>query len=96
MYFRSTVFLLLLLSCGYARAQYVSRGSDPASVTWSHIRTPHFDVIFPDSARGEGERFARLLSRVYLPGSATLGFTPRRTPVILHPYNLQSNGMVVW
>jgi hypothetical protein len=33
---------------------------------------------------------------VYLPGSATLGFTPRRTPVILHPYNLQSNGMVVW
>lgn len=96
MFFRAAAFLLLLLSCGYARAQYVSRGSDPAGVTWSYIRVPHFDVIFPDSARGEGERFARLLGRVYLPGSATLGFAPRRTPVILHPYNLQSNGMVVW
>ena len=96
MFFRSAVFLLLLLSCGYARAQYVSRGADPAGVTWSYIRAPHFDVIFPDSARGEGERLTRLLSRVYLPASATLGFTPRRVPVILHPYNLQSNGMVVW
>ncbi|MDR3365864.1 MAG: hypothetical protein LBO71_02720, partial [Prevotellaceae bacterium] len=51
---------------------------------------------FPDSARGQGERFARLLHRVYLPASATLGFAPRSVPVILHPLNLQSNGMVVW
>jgi hypothetical protein len=57
---------------------------------------PHFDVIFPNSIRGQGEHFSRLLSKVYLPTSATLGFRPRKIPVILHPYNLQSNGMVVW
>jgi hypothetical protein len=93
---RHIAFSLLLLSCGYAQGQYVSQGADPADLTWSYIRTPHFDVIFPDSIRRQSEHFTRLLSRVYFPASASLGFAPRRIPVILHPHNLQSNGMVVW
>ncbi|MDR1342158.1 MAG: hypothetical protein LBK18_02755 [Prevotellaceae bacterium] len=93
---RYAILLFLLLSCRYAQAQYVSQGADPANATWSHIRTPHFDVIFPDSTRSQGERFSRLLEKVYLPVSTSLGFRPRKVPVILHPYNLQPNGMVVW
>ncbi|MDR3189029.1 MAG: hypothetical protein LBT94_07595 [Prevotellaceae bacterium] len=93
---RFAVIFLLVLSVFRAQAQYVSQGVDPAGEAWSHIRTPHFDVIFPDSARRQGEHFTRLLNRVYLPASSSLGFAPRRIPVILHPYNLQSNGMVVW
>ncbi|MDR1021960.1 MAG: hypothetical protein LBL94_01605 [Prevotellaceae bacterium] len=87
---------LSAVSCSYAQAQYISLGADPAGATWSHIRTPHFDVIFPDSAHRQGEHFSRLLERVYLPVSTTLGFRPRKIPIIVHPYNLQSNGMVVW
>ncbi|MDR0711426.1 MAG: hypothetical protein LBF67_03645 [Prevotellaceae bacterium] len=93
---RSTALFLFMLSLSCAQAQYVSQGADPAGTTWSYIRTPHFNVIFPDSARRQGEHFTRLLDKIYFPASATLGFAPRRVPVILHPYNLQSNGMVVW
>lgn len=96
MFLRVFAIFLLLLGCGRVEAQYISRGTDPAGITWSHIRAPRFDVIFPDSARRQGEYFARLLSKAYLPASATLGHAPRRVPVILHPFNLQSNGMVVW
>ncbi len=86
----------LLLFFSAVRAQYVSNGTDPASATWSHIRGDHFDVIFPDSIRAQSEHFMRLLNKVYAPASASMGYRPRRIPVILHPYNLQSNGMVVW
>jgi hypothetical protein len=71
-------------------------GNDPDGTTWSHISSSHFDVIFPDSIRDQGEHFSRLLNRVYIPASRSLSYLPRKVPVIMHPYNLQSNGMVVW
>ncbi|MDR2938233.1 MAG: hypothetical protein LBU92_04765 [Prevotellaceae bacterium] len=77
-------------------AQYVSNGTEPARTRWSHIGSAHFDVIFPDSILAQGTHFTRLLSKVYAPVSASLNYQPRRIPVILHPYNLRSNGMVVW
>ncbi len=90
------VFVALLLLSLTSRAQYVNNGTDPASATWSHVTNQHFDVIFPDSIRAQGEHFMRLLNKVYVPTSADMNYQPRRIPVIMHPYNLQSNGMVVW
>jgi len=89
--------ILLLLTTVPASAQYVLSGSDPASLRWSRLKGEHFDIIYPTSIDS--------LARVYLYSlEKTRGIdleglrnieTPHM-PVILHPYNMYSNGSVTW
>ena len=87
---------VLLLAVLPASAQYVLTGSAPASTRWSQIKGEHFDVIFPAELDS--------LARVYLytfEKTRTATLTGLKTdtphmPIILHPYQMNSNGMVAW
>ena len=87
----------LLLLAAPASAQYVLSGSDPASLRWRQIKGDHFDIIYP----AETDSLARLYlysfektRSIDLAGLRDIK-TPRM-PIILHPYNMYSNGMVTW
>lgn len=75
--------------------QYYDSGQERFG-QWSLIETEHFKVLFPSAQRSEGLRYAGLLEQNYLTGGKTLGYQPRKIPVILHSQTAVANGMVNW
>jgi hypothetical protein len=86
----TTVFFLL--SPGLF-SQYYSIGTDPASVKWKIIKTPHFKVIYPENFGEYSQYLANGFEYIYDPVSRTLGSHPLRTPVIIHNRSTVSNGL---
>ncbi|KAA6319798.1 hypothetical protein EZS27_030347, partial [termite gut metagenome] len=89
-------FILLFISVNI-QAQFVNYGSDPARFKWNIVRTQHYKLIYPHGIDSTARRYATLLETVYPYLGKTIG-TPQRNafPVILHPANMLSNGMVAW
>ncbi|MDR2563316.1 MAG: hypothetical protein LBC98_05170 [Prevotellaceae bacterium] len=87
--------LLLITNAIYA--QFVDYGSDPARLKWREINTEHYRVIYPSENSNQAHRYAILLETIYPHERKTMK-TKRssRIPVIIHPYNILSNGMVSW
>ncbi len=90
------ITILLLLVGLFAKGQYVSYGTDPWGQQWRQIKTPHFQVIYPKALDSMAQRYTWLLDSSYTLGSRSIGHKPVRIPVILHPDNVNSNGVVVW
>jgi hypothetical protein len=94
---RLCLSILALLFCWSTEAQYVDYGEDPARLKWYQINTEHYRVIYPKGNEARANRYANILETVYPHIRNTL--TAKRSstiPVILHPYNISSNGMVSW
>lgn len=97
---KNLLFLVAAFLCAmlpeHADAQYYSIGNNPASVKWDYIITPHYKFIYPREMDSLARNYASLMescrSRVVRP----LGIDPEPLPVVLHPYNAASNGLVVW
>lgn len=93
--------LSMLLFATTAWAQFYLTGDNPAKTRWNQVETENFKLIYPrglDSlARVYGRELEKWRTPVgqsihYLPGEYTRG----KMPVILHPYNSDSNGSVAW
>ncbi|WP_372772321.1 TolB family protein [Mangrovibacterium sp.] len=95
--YRFSALLIILLSiCISAHSQYYSTGSDPASIKWSEIRTPGFQLIFPADYEANAKELAGILDQVYRTGYKSLGKEPRKISIILHTKTVNSNGLVAW
>lgn len=90
------IFFVSFLCFSKLHGQYVSYGSDPWGQRWQQITTPHFKLIYPKAIDSLGQRYAWLLDTSYTLGSKSIGHNPVRIPVVLHPDNVFSNGVVVW
>ena len=93
--------VLMLFPASVIRAQFYSEGSEPGTLRWSEINTAAYRVIYPEGLDSLGIRYARLLEATAVPVSGSLGYTPNQSyrkplPVVLHPYNCNSNGLVSW
>ena len=88
-----TLFFLCITKL---QGQYVNYGADPWGQRWQQITTPHFKLIYPKAIDSLAQRYAWLLDTSYSVGSKSIGHKPLRIPVILHPDNVYSNGVVVW
>lgn len=77
-------FTFLIILIPEARSQYYLIGTDPASVKWSQIKTPHFKVIYPNSWKDKAQYVANGLEYVYEPGSRSISQNTQKTPVIIH------------
>ncbi|MDR2026926.1 MAG: hypothetical protein LBQ01_05115, partial [Prevotellaceae bacterium] len=89
--------VLALVICCSLRAQYVDYGEDPARLGWRQINTEHYRVIYPSDSEERANRYANILEHVYPHVRNTM--PAKRSsliPVVLHPYNITSNGMVSW
>ena len=81
----------------HAKSQYVNFGTDPARIKWKMARTPHYKLIYPESNDSVAYRYALFLERTYPYMGNTIGGSEMRSfPVVLHPGNMISNGLVTW
>lgn len=88
--------LSLLISC-QAHAQFMNYGADPARLKWNIVKLPHYNLIYPQGNDSMAYRYATYLENVYPHLQKTIGKPAKvRFPVILHPNNMYSNGMVSW
>lgn len=95
----SRYFLLFFLSFIplVMTAQFVNYGTDPASLKWRQSKTKHFRLIYPAGSDSLAYNYARFLEMTYPHEMKTMSHSiKRRFPVILHPGNMVSNGMVAY
>ena len=90
------LFLFLLLGAPQARAQYYTTGSAPTSVRWSQIKSDHFTVIFPREIDSLAREYLYAFERTREATLTGLHIDPPRMPIVLQPYNMNSNGSVAW
>lgn len=94
-------FILALMSSSLAHAQFYTTGDDPGSLKWYRLYTRNYSIIYPEGLDSLARVYGENLEKYRIAVSRTAGYAPGeltsgRTPVILHAYNAQSNGVVVW
>ena len=85
-----------LLAAPQALAQYNTTGSAPTSVRWSQIKSDHFTVIFPSEIDSLAREYLFSFESTRDATLTGLHINTRRMPLILQPYNMNSNGSVAW
>lgn len=77
-------------------AQYYVTGTDPASLKWNQIKNKNNRLIFPDYYLPKARVLSCYMDTVtpYI----SYGLMPKidKFPIVLHPTNLYSNGLVTW
>jgi hypothetical protein len=93
----SIVFGCLLLgSYVPVNGQYYTTGEDPARLKWNQLQTGPYKIIYPRGTDSLAFRYAWLLEQVTPHVMKSLQAATPSIPVVMHPYNVNSNGMVVW
>ena len=79
-----------------AHGQYYKTGEDPGRLKWNQVRTGPINIIYPKGVDSLAFRYAWLLEQAAPHVISSLGTELRPIPIVIHPYNVNSNGMVVW
>ncbi len=90
------IFFLLGTIVLSASAQYYTTGDDPLSMRLRQIKTNYSRIIFDAPMQPWAVRMARQIDSIAPAISASLGYTPRRTDIVLHSRSAYSNGLVSW
>lgn len=88
--------LVLILICIFGLkvdAQYVVLGQEPSSLHWYQVRTPHFQLIFPENFNNKANSLANELEYAYQYYSKNFGFCPKSTRIIVHTGTVESNAI---
>jgi hypothetical protein len=78
-------------------AQFLDYGADPARLRWNKATLPHYKLIYPQGLDSLAYRYALYLENAYPHIMKTIG-EPLKTsfPVVMHPADMLSNGLVSW
>ncbi len=96
---RSLFFIALLAFCFLSFksfAQYYDVGEDPSWVKWRQIETNNFILVYPSTLDSAAKRYAWLFDQTSDKIASGLETKLKKIPVVLHAYNLRSNGLVTW
>ncbi|WP_317195660.1 hypothetical protein [Hymenobacter sp. ISL-91] len=66
----------------------------PAKVRWYEVRTPHFQVVYPEGFEAQARRTAHRLEQVHEPAATSLGLAARPVTVVLQTRTTIGNGFV--
>ena len=88
--------VFLLLASLPVSAQYVLTGSAPAGTHWNQIKGEHFDMIFPVGLDSLAREYLYTFEKTRAATLTGLKIDTPHMPIILHPYQMNSNGMVAW
>lgn len=92
-----TVILFFLTGMNvFSYAQYYTLGADPASVRWMQLDGEHYRIIYPQQADSLARRYMYLFESTRELNMSSAHIEPPKVPVILHPYQVNSNATVVW
>ncbi|WP_455639064.1 hypothetical protein [Parabacteroides sp.] len=91
------LFSFCLLATFGMQAQFLDYGSDPARFKWNIVKLPHYNLVYPQGIDSMAYRYALYLENAYPHEQKTIGKPIQmKFPVILHPANMSSNGLVSW
>lgn len=94
---RSLLLFICIIPGLNALAQFVNYGADPARYKWNIVHTPGYKIIYPQGIDSLAYRYAQLLEATGPYVQQTIGQSRKwKYPVVLHPGNMLSNGMVAW
>ncbi|MDR1556339.1 MAG: hypothetical protein LBS88_04810 [Tannerellaceae bacterium] len=97
LYTRIAVWLAGGLASWNVQAQFLDYGTDPSRLKWNKVSLEHYKLIYPRGLDSMAYRYALYLENAYLPVMQTIGEPVKMSfPVVLHPANMSSNGMVAW
>lgn len=86
-----------LLTSLSMQAQFLDYGSDPARFKWNIVKLPHYNLVYPQGNDSMAYNYALYLENAYPHLQKTIGTgMQKKFPVILHPANMSSNGLVSW
>lgn len=88
--------LLVFMSWAGANAQYNSDGADPSSLKWRQIKSPNYTVIYPQEVDSLARLYMYLFEKSRDMVSKDMSITTPSMPIVLHPYNIHSNGVTAW
>lgn len=95
-YLRYMILITCMFPIAEISGQYYNTGQDPSSISWKHIKTGKFDVIYPSGSDSLGIKFAGILDESYSCLTQLLPKGKLRIPVVIHNYSTRSNGYVAW
>lgn len=90
------LLLLLAFNVHILNAQFYNQGNDPASTKWRYINSGNIKLIFPSQVDSLARRYAAIIENDRLVVNKFHFNKNSPFPVILHPFNIFSNGLVVW
>jgi len=94
------LFLVLtfsfILSSNHLNGQFYTLGSEPSWIKWQVIETENYKIIFPRGVDSLAQRYAKLMESANAWVQRPLKIKANPIEVVLHPYNVMSNGLVVW
>lgn len=98
---RILLITIILCHAAVTHAQFYTIGDDPGRLKWYSIESPEYQIIYPAGLDSLARVYGTLLEQWRTEVGASAGYAPgemtrRKLPVVLHPYNSQSNGSVAW
>lgn len=97
-----TLFLaatLFLFCSATALAQYYDIGSEKTSVKWKKMKSKNFEIIYPEGEAVNAAGYLKHMESFHGMFANSVNYNyglPKRFPMVLHPYNAESNGVTVW
>lgn len=77
-------------------AQFYSWGVDPASFKWRQMKSKNYRVVYPSINQDIANRMAHCLDAVQSDIAYGYKYGQMSIPFVVHPANMQSNGLVMW
>ena len=77
-------------------AQFYSHGASPASIRWQQARTSDLRLIYPENYQRQAMRLLHYFDTVRPRIGHGFRYGPMQIPVVIHPQNFASNGLVMW
>ncbi len=93
---RVLLTMAALVVCHVASAQYYSWGADPARFRWMQAKGERSNVIYPQHTQQIGLTTLYLTDRMRPYIDHGFKLPPLDLPFVVHPENMQSNGLVMW
>ena len=93
---RYILLIVFYLSLTFSYAQYYSGGQDPASLTWNHIQSENFQVVYPRGYDSIAQYVINVMEYGRKLTLKTKEIAPRKISIILHNQTVISNAEVAW
>ncbi|HYF69872.1 MAG TPA: hypothetical protein VD884_17140 [Ohtaekwangia sp.] len=90
---RKIFFLLFFTSVYLLHGQTVLE-TNPTSLKWFQVKTPHFNVLYPEGFEDQAQRMANTFEHIRVPESNSMGTAPGKISIILQNQSAISNGFV--
>lgn len=87
-----SLFLFSIVPAAYA--QFYPLKYRPPALNWQQLKTPHFNIVFPDGEDSVALRSGQILENEYANIRELVGGELKNFPVVLNNYNDLSNGFV--